>query len=110
VKDFWDKWGSIAKSITAVMAMVAMLFSGYFYLQGEFTPVLRTVSLERRVSMNEIVGSLRTAIEERNFLRDQNRKYPTDQRVKDELEEVEEEVDDLKVQVKELKKKQVGGE
>ena len=56
--------------------------------------------LEKRVSIAELKTSLRTAIEEMYFLRDQNRKYPNDEEIKERLVEAKDHVKELKEQIK----------
>jgi hypothetical protein len=61
--------------------------------------------VENRLTVAELRQLTRAAQEDVFFYRDQVRKYPNDQDVKDKLKEAEDTLADLKAQIKELEKK-----
>ena len=61
--------------------------------------------VENRLTLAELRQLTRAAQEEVFFYRDQMKKYPRDQDVKDKLKEAEETLADLKKQIKDLEKK-----
>ena len=97
---------SVAQSITAVFAVVTVVFGAYFYIDGNFVRNEAHAALVKKVSLVELISQYLEAKRELYFLKDQARKYPEDEELQEELEDAKETVKDLKQQIKDLKKKE----
>ena len=95
---------SILVVITTALAIVGSVVSGYGFIDTKYAKAADVVQLEKRLSLSELQSSLRLVLDELYFLKKQIRKYPEDIEIKEQLDEVKIEVKDLKDQIK-LKKK-----
>lgn len=91
---------SILLVLTTLFAVVGTIVGGYGFLDSKFAHAEEVEKLEKRVTLAELKTSLRTALEEMYFLRDQSRKYPDDEEIKERLKEASSLVDDIKEQIK----------
>lgn len=99
-----DAFRSVLLVITACIAIFGSMFTGYLYIDGRYALAEEVRELEKRLTLSELRDSLRLAQDELFFLKSQNRKYPDDQDIKDQLKDVEAKVKDLKEQIKERAK------
>ena len=95
---------SILIVITTALAIVGSIVSGYGFIDTKYAKAADVVKLEKRLSLSELQSSLRLVLDEFYFLKKQIRKYPEDVEIKEQLDDVKVEVKDLKDQIK-LKKK-----
>lgn len=95
----------LVKQIMALVGLVGVVFSVYFYIDGTYAEKTHLAAVEQRVTLNELYGLLRSAQENLYFYRDQKRKYPEDEEVESRLKEAEEEVTHLKDRIENLKEK-----
>ena len=87
------------KNITAMLTLVGTIAGGVYFLEVRYAQSKELTKLERKVSLNELIGLKRDALKQKYFLKDQIAKYPEDTEIKKQLEEVIEELDDLKKQI-----------
>lgn len=88
-----------SKKIAAMsgsLALVSAIISGYWHIDARYAMAADVQRLEQRVLMNELNQSYRDAWAEVLYLRQQLRKYPDDQDIKDQLEQAENELRRLK--------------
>jgi len=95
----------LIKNISSLMGLIAVVFGVFFFNENRYTSVTEHVKLEQRVSLNELESLLRDALENMYFYRKLLRDAPLDEELKQKVKEAEEEVANLKEQIKELKKK-----
>lgn len=103
-----------AKYITAIGALVAMIYGGFSWYNSSMettarevvAPVeLRLEKLEERLTLSELRALLQVALDEMYYFRKKSREYPDDVEIAEKLAEAEEEVKDLKERIKELENK-----
>lgn len=92
----------MAKSITALAALVSLVFGAFFFIENRYTEKPVFHALEKRVSLNELRRQLRQAEEEAAYYRQLLRKYPDDITIEEKLEEAEERVAELEEKIKEM--------
>jgi len=97
---------SILVVATTLFAIIGSIVAGYGFLDERFANAQDVEQLEKRVTLAELTTSLRTALEEYYFLKQQLRKYPDDAELTDKVKEAKDHVDTLKEQIKQYKKPQ----
>lgn len=102
-----DKAEKSANSIKSILVVLTTLFAitgsivgGYGFIDNKFAHAEDVEKLEKRITLAELKTSLRTALEELYFLKDQFRKYPEDLEIQERLTEAQEFVKSLKEQIK----------
>jgi len=98
----------MAKSITALAALVSLVFGAFFFIENRYTEKPVFYALEKRVSLNELRRQLRQAEEEAAYYRQLSRKYPDDQSIADKLEEAEKRVEELEQRIEEIEESNEG--
>lgn len=107
--------GDKIKLIGGIFGLVGAVISGFLFLDSRshkiatetVAPVvLKLSALDKRMTLNELKDLLRQAQEELLFWKKQQRKYPNDEDVKEELKKAEEHVKEIKERIKELEKKE----
>ena len=97
-----DAIRSILLVMTTVIALFGSVFAGYIYMDERYALAEDVNKLEERLTLSELRESLRIVLDEYFFLKKQIRKYPDDLDIKDQLKDVEERVNDLRSQIKEM--------
>ena len=93
---------NMAKSITAVFALISITFAGFFFIENRYTHQPEFLSLQKRVSINELQRQLRQAEEEAAYYRRLLRDYPNDERIKEKLRQAEKRVERLEREIERL--------
>lgn len=92
--------GDLAKKITSILALISVVFGGFFFLEARHAPISAFQELEQRVTLQELKRLLREAEEEMYHYKKLNRKYPEDADIAQKLQEAIERVNDLKERIK----------
>lgn len=102
-----EEAGKGANSIRSILLVIITIFgitgsiaTGYGFLDSRFAHAEDVEKLEKRVTLAELKTSLRTALEEYYFLKQQQRKYPEDVELAERVTEAKKIVDDLREQIK----------
>lgn len=95
----------IIKTITTLLGVVALTFSVFFFNENRYTSQNDFVNLEQRVSLNELQRLLQEALENMYFYRKMLRQDPGNEELQEKVKIAEEEVENLKELIKEIKKK-----
>jgi hypothetical protein len=107
--DWLNNTRNIALTVTALLAAGSGLVGINSHFDNRYAQAAevdkKIEKVETRLSMAELRQLARAAQEDVFFYRDQARKYPTDQDVKDKLKEAQDTLADLKAQIRELEKK-----
>jgi len=107
--DWLNNTRNIALTVTALLAAGSGLVGINSHFDSRYAQAAevdqKIQKVENRLTLAELRQLTRAAQEEVFFYRDQMKKYPRDQDVKDKLKEAEETLADLKKQIKDLEKK-----
>ena len=107
--DWLNNTRNIALTVTALLAAGSGLVGINSHFDNRYAQAAevdkKIEKVETRLSMAKLRQLARAAQEDVFFYRDQARKYPTDQDVKDKLKEAQDTLADLKAQIRELEKK-----
>lgn len=113
-KGQWVKIIGVIISIsTGVFSMFALTFGGYAFLDKRYAMATDHKKLELRVTINEVEGLHREAMQEVFFFRKQLRQHPEDYDIQDKLKEAEDsslELKDLSVKLKNQQKSLIRGD
>ena len=90
--------------ITALFAAGSSIFGIHSYLDTTYASVAEVEKLKKRLTLTELRDLLKEGLNNLYFYRSQVRKYTDDQELQDKLNEAEDDVKDLKDQIKELRK------
>ncbi len=96
------------KNILNVVAIITVVFSGFFFIESRYTLQQEFAELVSRVDLDELQDLLKEALEDLYYWRSMSRKYPDDLEIKKKLEEAEENVKDLKERIRKIKDRDNG--
>lgn len=96
-----------AKAISAIVAVIMLAFSGFFFFENRYTSQPMFYALEKRVSLNELRRQLRQAEEDEAHYDRLLRKYPGDEKIEKKLEKVQKRIEKLE---KQIEKREESGE
>lgn len=91
------------KLVLLGFAFVSTIGGGMLALDGRYAKAGEHITLENRVSLNELQDQLRAAFDEYYFQKKQLRKYPDDEELIEKVAEAKQHVDDLKETIKKKK-------
>lgn len=99
------------KSILTIASVIAVTFSGYFFLETRSKTIAENVvspwvvkitQLDDRLTLNELRDLLKEALDDLYYWRKMHRKYPEDEEIKRKLDESEERVKKIEERIEEL--------
>lgn len=93
------KVSDLVKSITALVALITLTFSGFFFLEKRYTQKPTFLALEKRVSLNELRRQLRQAEDDEAYYERLLEKYPGDQDIKRKLKKARQRIEKLEREI-----------
>lgn len=90
----------LAKKISTLVGLIVLVFSGFFFLEARHAPMKAHAALEKRVTLQELQRQLRQAEDDAAYYRQQLRKYPADNRIRDRLTKAENRVQQLETAIR----------
>jgi peptidoglycan hydrolase CwlO-like protein len=100
-------WKKISVIVGLVITLSGVVYKTVTFGNKQVTKIETNTSeittLDTRMDVQDLRDQLYELRRDRNFLREQLRQYPNDQRIKDELEEVEEDIANLKEEIRKAK-------
>lgn len=92
-----------AKAISAIVAVVTLAFSGFFFIDNRYTTRPMFFELEKRVSLNELRRQLRQAEDDEAYYQRLHEKYPNDESIRQKLEKARKRVEKLEQEIERRK-------
>ena len=99
-----SKMNDIVKTLSTIIGIIAITFSVFFFQENRYASQVSYAMLERKVEIREIKELLKDALESMYFYQKMLRQDPDNEELKKKLGIIEEEVADLKAQIKDLNK------
>jgi len=93
------------KQLSGIFGLVGMLATAIYFVETRYALAEDQAKLVKRLTIYELVDLKRQAQKSKYFLKDQSRKYPTDEEIKKELDKALEEIKNLDKQINALKVK-----
>lgn len=103
IKEYLSETRNIIIAITTILGFIGTLATGVFWIDDRYAKAEQVEELDKRVTLAELKDQLRIAQEEYFFLKSQERKYPDDLDIKEQLAEAKEVVDNLKERIRKYK-------
>lgn len=97
------KTTELTKTFGLIFLILSSVWGGYMIVESRYAKAANLLHLESRVVLNELASARIRAMNYVYFLRDQSRKYPNDERIKQQLIEAEKEVKLIDKQIEQLK-------
>lgn len=104
--DLVSNFRNVALLVTALAGATGTIYGVQTFFDDRYASKEEVEEVKKRLTLQELKELLKEALEEMYFWRQQARKYPDDPEIKKRLKESEENVEDIKEQIKELKKKE----
>lgn len=101
---------SVVKTIIPVFTLIGLVFAGYFHLDSRFAKAedaqkldKKVQKIERKISLLELQDILHLLLKDYYFYKDLQKKYPDDEEIKLKVKELDDQISDVKAQIKTLK-------